>query len=74
MTEKLGNYSTKEMCDQISIIAGENKMLAEILVILDKYHGQTGNVNCHNLPLGKNLPNKDKLSNSLKLAVAMEMC
>ena len=67
MTEKLDNYLTKEMCDQISIIAGENKMLAEILVILDKYHGQTGNVNCHNLPLGKNLPNKDQVEQLFKI-------
>ena len=67
MTEKFGNYLTKEMCDQSSIIAGENKMLAEIPVILDRHHGQTGNVNCYYLPLGKDLPNKDQVEQLFKI-------
>ena len=38
LAEKFGNYSTKETCDESRVISGEQKLLSDLPISLDKKH------------------------------------
>ena len=60
LKQKHGTYSTKEMCDETCIIAGEQKLLSVVHEIKDTKHLPfSASRNCVSYPLGKELPSKD---------------